>query len=63
MTAAPEGLRKKAIALLVSILVISCGLFFNIQLSEERWLRESLFEQHTEIQSRALENLSQGVYL
>jgi signal transduction histidine kinase len=48
-------------ALLASILVVSYALFFYMQLSEERRIRASLFEQQTEVQSRSLENLSQRI--
>ncbi|MGI0020291.1 MAG: sensor histidine kinase [Nitrososphaera sp.] len=61
VTVAPGGLTKKAIALLASILVVSYALFFYLQLSEERRIRASLFEQHKEVQSRSLENLSQRI--
>ena len=61
VTVAPGGLTKKAMALLASILVVSYALFFYMQLSEERRIRASLFEQQTEVQSRSLENLSQRI--
>ena len=47
VTVAPGGLTKKAMALLASILVVSYALFFYMQLSEERRIRASLFEQQT----------------
>ena len=61
VTVAPGGLTKKAMALLASILVVSYALFFYMQLSEERRIRASLFEQQTEVQSRSIENLSQRI--
>ena len=55
------GLTKKAMALLASILFVSYALFFYMQLSEERRIRASLFEQQIEVQSRSLQNLSQRI--
>ena len=48
-------------ALLASILIVSYALFFYMQLSEERRIKASLFEQQTEVQSRSLESLSQRI--
>ena len=63
VTVAPGGLTKKAMALLASILIVSYALFFYMQLSEERRIRASLFEQQSEVQSRLLENLSQRIHV